>query len=284
MIGQSKELVEFKQQLAGKDVETQLLNYLGQDPVRTRKMQTAVMVSVQKVPELLKCDRQSMLQAVIACAEFNLYPSAISGDAFILPYKGKAQFQLGYKGKIKLLYRAGIEAVDTNIVYKNDIFEYEAGLNPKLEHIPVKFGDDRGEPIGVYAIAVVNGQKLFKAMSKDQVMEFKKLSKSAGSDYSPWKSNDPELWMWRKTAIGQLEKTLPKDELLERAIALDNEDSIVADIPNRRTIDTAALKQDAPTMGTLKANAEKPDEKKKSGLSKEEAADDDLFAGSATGE
>lgn len=279
-----KPLDQFRAQLAHKDLATQLLNYLGQDEARLRKMQSAVIASVQAVPDLLKCDRGSMMQAIIACAEFNLYPSSVSGDAFILPYKGKAKFQLGYKGKIKLLYRAGTQAIDTQIVYENDLFEYEAGLNPRLEHVPVKFGADRGKPVGVYAIAVVNGQKLFKVMGREQVMEFKKLSQAADSKYSPWNSNDPELWMWRKTALGQLEKTLPKDEVLEKAIALDNEMSVVAEIPNRRTIDAAALKENAPTMGALAAKANEKDEpkKEKSKLTPDEQADDTLFAGSGS--
>ncbi len=267
-------LVMFKQQLAGADLQKQLLNYLGQDQDRLRKMQSAVITSVQKVPDLLTCDRNSMMQAIIACAEYNLYPSAVSGEAFILPYKGKAQFQLGYQGIITLLYRAGVDAVNTQIVYDSDTFEYEEGLDSKLVHVPTKFGQKRGEAIGVYAIAAVNGQKIYKVMSRDEVMSIKALSSARDSKYSPWNSNDPQLWMWRKTCLKQLAKVLPKNDTLIEAIGQDNEESVIADIPNRRVINTEALRQDAPTMGKLSNNSEKNGKDKKT---EGEERDDDLF-------
>ena len=218
------ELEVFKAKLVG-DYQKQVANYFMGRKDEAMKFMSAVVNSVQKTPELLKCDGASLMQSFMTCAEYQLYPSNASGEAYVLPYAGKAQFQLGYQGVITLLYRNGIDSINTNIVYSNDTFDYEEGLAPKLVHKPTF--KDRGEAIAVYAVANINGQKLFKVMGRDDVLKFKGFSKSANSTFSPWnEKNDPELHMWRKTCIKQLAKVLPKNNVIAKALEQDNnEDS-----------------------------------------------------------
>lgn len=217
----------FKQDLVG-DFQKHVTNYFSGDKDKSMKFMTSVVRSVQKVPGLLECDKGSLLTAFMSAAELQLYPSSVSGEAYVLPYKGKAQFQLGYQGIITLFYRAGVDSIRTSIVFANDHFDYEEGLEPRLVHKPDAFSKDRGEPVGVYAIAVVNGQKLFKVMSKDEVMKFREFSQGKESKFSPWDpNNDPERHMWRKTAIKQLAKLLPKNETINKAIEKDNQDSVI---------------------------------------------------------
>lgn len=67
-------------------------------------------------------------------------------------------------------------------------------------------------------------------MVKDEVLAFKEFSKSKASEYSPWNpKNDPELNMWRKTAIKQIAKLLPKNEEVFAAIEKDNDESDIGD-------------------------------------------------------
>lgn len=222
-------LDQFKAQLVG-DYQKQVTNYFHGKKDKAMKFMSAVVYSVQKTPGLLECERTTLMHAFMAAAEYELYPSNVSGEAYVIPYKGKAQFQLGYQGIITLLYRAGVEAVNSNIIHQKDHFEYEEGLDPKLVHKPDVFAPGgRGDAIGVYAVAVVNGQKIFKVMSKDEVLKFREFSQSKASEYSPWNAkNDPELWMWRKTCIKQLAKSLPKNETIQKAIAEDNNESVIA--------------------------------------------------------
>ncbi len=67
------------------------------------------------------------------CAEYDIFPSSVSGEAYILPYGTQAQFQLGYKGIIKLLKRAGI-SIYTDIVKENDEFELSSGFEQNIVH------------------------------------------------------------------------------------------------------------------------------------------------------
>lgn len=223
----------FRQMLA-KNYMRQLTNYLGGDERKSMKFLSAAVYVMQKVPKLLECDPATVIQSLMSAAEFELYPSNVAGEAYILPYKGKAQFQLGYQGIITLLSRAGI-ATNSQIVRKNDHFVHEEGANPKLEHKWDSFATDeqRGEPIGVYAILTNTlGQQFRAVMGKEAVMKIKNLSQAKDSEYSPWNSKqDPEMWMWRKTAIKQASKQVPKTEVLQKALAADNEDSVIVKPP-----------------------------------------------------
>jgi recombination protein RecT len=230
------------------DYYKKIVNYFDGDKDRANKFMSAVVYSVQKNPKLLEADKGSLFNAAMACAEFKLYPSNVAGEAFIIPYKGKAQFQLGYQGLVTLLYRAGI-TIQSEIVRKNDVFNYEAGLEPKLEHRPKAFAtaEERGDPVGAFAVATLkDGRTYHKVMSAAEILGFKEFSQAKDSEYSPWKSkNDPELWMWKKTVIKQLAKTIPKTEEIAKAIGEDNEESTVAERNN--ALDAAGPAVGAPS-------------------------------------
>lgn len=249
---------EFRGQLAHRDIQTQILNYFGGDEDVTRKFMSSAVHVCRTVPELLKCNRASLMEALITCADVKLFPSSVSGEAYILPYAGEAKFQLGYQGLITLFYKAGVQAITSKIVYSNEKFEYEEGLNPRLIHIPLM--DNRGEAVAVYAIADLNTKRIFHVMSKADVMKIKDMSKAKNSKFSPWNTNDPELWMWRKTCIKQLGKVLPKNETIAKAIDRDNQDSIVSE---RKTFDAKNVTEGAPTMGSLQVKNKKHGEEKK---------------------
>ncbi len=187
---------------------------------------TAAIDYVRRVPKLLEVTRISLLSALVQAAQFQFMPSGVMGESYIIPYKTEAKFQIGYQGIITLLYRTNkVKGITAQIVYANDEFNYEEGLNPILYHKPAPFGKKRGEAIGVYTVAQLEGgAKTFKVMDKDAVMGIKELSKAKNSAESPWNSDkDPELWMWKKTCLIQHAKTLPKTPELQRAIELDYE-------------------------------------------------------------
>lgn len=181
----------------------------------------SVMKSIEKIPELLKCDPNSVMAAFMEAASLGLYPSDFTGECYVLPYAGKAQFQIGYRGLKTLAYRAGIIKTWTEVVYENDEFEEFLGLN-EIRHRRAK--GPRGNAIGAYARAEVQaGHILSKYMTEDEIMKIKALSQAKGSKFSPWNSgNDPMKWMWQKTAFKQLAKMLPTTADLERAVYLDS--------------------------------------------------------------
>ncbi len=222
----SASLVQFKQDL--NHYEKNIKNLLHQANITPLQFMTIVVNCIQQSPKLLECERNSVMGAVLACAELGLKPTKEQGEAYILPYfdsKTKtfqAQLQIGYQGFQTLMYRnGGIKSLWAEIVRKNDDFHIELGSEPKLVHRPSL--EDRGEPVGAYAVAVINGHRVFKYMSEADIMKIKDISQAGDKSFSPWNSkNDPEKWMWKKTCIKQLSKTLPKSEGLSKGVYYDN--------------------------------------------------------------
>lgn len=205
---------------------TQIQNYFGGNKEEALRFMTSAVDYVRRVPKLLETDRQSLLLALVQVAQYKFLPSGVSGEAYIIPYKSEAKFQMGYQGYLTLVYRTKkVTAIRANIIHENDVFEYEEGLEATLVHKPAGLKNPKGAAIGVYAVAeMVGGGRVFKVMSKDDVMAIKNLSKAKAAKESPWNSDkDPELWMWKKTCLLQLVKVLPKTPELVTAIEQDYE-------------------------------------------------------------
>lgn len=220
------EIEVLRKNMMNEEFINSVTNYYRGNKEEVMAFQTAAIDYVRKVPKLLECDRISLLSAFVQVASFRFMPSGVSGEMYVIPYGKEAKPQLGYQGIITLLWRTGkIKSISANIVYDNEHFEYAEGLELKLEHIPTKFGEKKGKPIGVYVVAhTTTGGKLFKVMSEEDVMAIKNLSKAKSTADSPWNSNkDPEMWMWKKTCLIQMAKLLPKTMELQRAIEIDND-------------------------------------------------------------
>lgn len=163
-------------------------------------------------PKLSECSRNSFLGALMQAAQLGVEPNTPLGQAYLIPFHNnnkkvmECQFQLGYKGMIDLCYRSGeIASVQAHVVYENDKFEYELGLEPKLSHIPA--ADNRGKPIYVYAtFRLKNGGYGFEVMSMSDAKEHgKRYSKTYGS--GPWQTNFEE--MAKKTVLKKVLKYAP---------------------------------------------------------------------------
>lgn len=180
--------------------------------------------AISSNPKLQECTPQSFLGAMMSAAQLGLEPNTVLGESWLLPYNNhgrmEASFQLGYKGLITLAYRSGdVQSIDAQVVYENDTFEYELGLEPKLLHKPAM--KDRGNPIAYYAVyRTKTGGYCFQVMSVDDVSEHaKRYSKSYGSYSSPWKSNFDE--MAKKTVLKRVLKYAPLKSDFARAVAQD---------------------------------------------------------------
>lgn len=167
---------------------------------------------------LQKCDADSFLGAMMQAAQLGVEPNTPLGQAYLIPYGNKVQFQLGYRGMIDLAYRSGeVQNIQAHEVYENDTFEYELGLNPKLRHVPAL--KDRGNVILYYAVfKLTNGGVGFEVMSKEDVETFAK-KKSKTYRNGPWQSDFDA--MAKKTLVKRLLKFAPVKSDFARAVAAD---------------------------------------------------------------
>lgn len=167
-----------------------------------------VLSAVSANPKLADCSPQSFLGAMMQAAQLGVEPNTPLGQAYLIPYAGQVQFQLGYKGMIDLAYRSGeIEVIQAHVVYENDEFEYEFGLEPKLRHVPAR--SDRGDAVCVYAMFKTKaGGFGFEVMSMDDCKKHAmKYSKAYNSASSPWKTSFEE--MCKKTVLKSCLKYAP---------------------------------------------------------------------------
>lgn len=241
-------------------------NYLGSDKKRLMKFLTGVGTAIERTPKLLECDQESVMQAFVNAASFDLDPSGISGECYVLPYKGKGQFQLAYKGLVTMMYRNGIDNIVSGIVREKDTIKLVDG-NIQHEVDPFLSKEERGVAIGAYVKVTFNGKTVSKFMNgKDIMAHGKKFSKSFNSEYSPWKEkNDPELWMWVKTVLIQLSKLLPLGDSLKKAINIDYQDSVVHD-----RMEKAKQQSKTIEMGNLLTKPKDAKDKAKEGKTTEE--------------
>lgn len=172
-------------------------------PERFSRMVTTALTTT---PKLHQCTPESFIGAMLQAAQLGLEPNTPLGQAYLIPYGSVCQFQVGYKGLINLAQRSGeIKNIEAHVVYENDEFKFEYGLNSNLKHIPAM--TNRGEPVWVYAIyRLVNGGYCFEVMSYDECLNHgKKYSKTYKN--GPWQTAPEE--MAKKTMIKKVLKYAP---------------------------------------------------------------------------
>lgn len=178
--------------------------------------------AISNTPKLADCDKKSFLSAMMQAAQAGLEPNTALGQAYLIPYGGKVQYQIGAKGMVELAHRSNTH-VEAHEVYENDEFTYAYGLHSDLHHVPAM--TDRGKVIGYYAIWK-NGENYgFEVMSKEDVLKHaKQFSKTYTS--GPWQTNFDE--MAKKTVIKKVLKYAPlKTEI---ASLINNDETIKTNI------------------------------------------------------
>lgn len=185
-----------------------------------------VTTQVKKSPlmqEAFQNNPSSLFASILLCAELGLSPSEEVGEFYFVPFKGAIKPMLGYKGIVTLFMRTGkVKWISSELVYVDDDFEYELGLEPKLSHIPNDLKPKRSENIfAVYAVAKLDdGEKVFKVMTREEIMAIAQMNGNNNLYFN--EKRDPQNWMARKTTLKQLAKLLPKDYYGKRALSLDD--------------------------------------------------------------
>jgi recombination protein RecT len=152
---------------------------------------------------LRNADAQTVMSAAVVAATLDLPIDPNLGFSYIVPYAGKAQFQMGYKGFVQLALRTGqYQKMNAIPVYKNQFKSFNAlteTLNADFDTI----GEGEIEGYAVY-FELVNGfSKTAYFSKKDLLAHGKRYSKTFGN--GPWQTNPDEMCL--KTAI---KKTLTK--------------------------------------------------------------------------
>jgi len=168
-----------------------------------------VLVSCERVPQLLHCSLHSILNSAMTFACLGLPIDGATGQGFLVPYKGIAQPVIGYKGYNTLAARSGL-TITSGTVREDDEFDFERGSSPFIRHRP-RLGSS-ARIIAFWSCATSPTRSpIIEVLSIDEVMKIKASSAAvkAGRN-TPW--NDPHIGfpaMGEKSARRRLVKSLP---------------------------------------------------------------------------
>ena len=176
---------------------------------------------------LAKAEPATVIGAAAQAAMLDLPINQSLGFAYIVPYKGAAQFQLGYKGYIQLAQRSG-QYVDigAKAVFEGEL-EYENRLLDKF-----KFGERTGDKVIGYLayFRLTNGFEKMLFMELDEMIAHaKKYSKSYSGGTEKWGLADFNT-MAEKTVLKRLlSKYGPLSiESIQMSQALSNDGGVIS--------------------------------------------------------
>lgn len=176
---------------------------------------------------LAKAEPSTVIGAAAQAAMLDLPINQSLGFAYIVPYKGAAQFQLGYKGYIQLAQRSG-QYVDigAKTVYEGEL-EYENRLLDKF-----KFGERTGDKVIGYLayFRLTNGFEKMLFMELDEMITHaKKYSKSYSGGTEKWGLAEFDV-MAEKTVLKRLlSKYGPLSiESIQMSQALSNDGGVIS--------------------------------------------------------
>jgi recombination protein RecT len=177
--------------------------------------------AVKENPKLLQCDPKSLFGAVLLSAEVGLKPNTSLQHSFIIPYKGQAKFQIGYKGLIEIMYRnSRVKQITARAVFENDVFDYGYGLVPYLNHKPAR--KNKGQLECVYATCLVDNEPVFVVVEKAELDAIRNISQTIESKFSPYNNGtDVHNWMEIKAGVKALSKLIPTSNNVEMAKAVE---------------------------------------------------------------
>lgn len=189
--------------------------------------------AVNKNPDLLECTTESLASAIVQAAILGLELSL--GRAHLVPFKNRKKnvkevvFMPGYQGLVDLIRRTGeVSDVWAEVIREADKWEVTYGLDRNIYHKPDFEADDRGNPVGAYAvIKYKDGTLGWMFMHIKEVYEKHrnrsqafKYAESSGSKDSPWHTDEDD--MIKKTVLKKHSKLAPMSIEVQAAAAMDD--------------------------------------------------------------
>lgn len=191
-------MTQISKMLAQSNVQSRFAEMLGK---KAPGFISSLLQVVNSNKLLQNADPQTILNAAATAASLDLPINASLGFAYIVPYKGAAQFQIGWRGLLQLALRTGqYTAINVVEVYQNQFRSF----NAMTEYLDCDFNIEGSGPVVGYAayFRLINGFEKTVYWSKDKVLAHaKKYSQSFGKSFSPWSDESLFDSMAKKTVL-----------------------------------------------------------------------------------
>ena len=211
-----------------------LVNLFGNDEEKAGKFKATIM-NVALDNNLRNCSPASVIKSAIDIAEVGLPLAKNLGQAYIVRYRQDAQAVIGYKGWLALAERCG-KAVKAKPVFHCDEFSMidngwdevirlKANFDERQDH-DVQWVDNNLKGVLVCIKDFTTGVVTNKFVSKELIFKIASKSPSRNSKYSPY--SEWNLEMYTAKAIKYVISKMPMNEIVARAVEVDNERDIQA--------------------------------------------------------
>jgi recombination protein RecT len=161
----------------------------------------AVMITVMNSQALMQCDLNSVMQCAVRAASLQLSCDSSTGQAYIVPFKGKATLIPGYKGLMLMANRTG----KYRYINAGPIYEGESISENRISGELTIMGHRTSDKVVGYiaAFEMFSGYSKTIYMPLTEITEHaQKYSKSYGSKDSPWTTHPKQMAL--KTVLRQL--------------------------------------------------------------------------------
>jgi recombination protein RecT len=183
-----------------------LTKLMGGDKEAVDRFIRLVLTEVRRTPALACCSIPSFMAAAMECAKLRLEPGVL-GECYILPFKNEAQFILGYRGMLTLMWRCGVTAIAYPVYEKDQWTFHRNETGDHYLHVPSE-DPNPGPIVRFFGVATLpDGRRIVHVMPKWKVDEHMKRSPSLNAQRSPWKTDYPS--MGAKTVIRSMHRWIP---------------------------------------------------------------------------
>ncbi|MFQ7297892.1 MULTISPECIES: recombinase RecT [Clostridium] len=169
---------------------------------RAPQYMSSIVNLVNSDTNLKKCEPMSVIASCMVAATMDLPVDKNLGYAWVVPYKDKAQFQIGYKGFIQLALRTGqYKAINVVEIREGELISW----NPLSEEVEIDFTERKSNKVIGYAgyFKLLNGfEKTVYWSKEDMEAHAKKFSKTYNFKNSVWQTDFDS--MAKKTVIRNL--------------------------------------------------------------------------------
>ncbi|WP_286707944.1 recombinase RecT [Psychrobacter sp. UBA2514] len=225
--------IAIKAYMNGQGVQRKLEELLGE---RKDVFLTSALQVVNSNKALQNASPESIFGAVVTAATLNLPINDNLGFAYIVPFKGQASFQMGYKGFVQLAQRSGqFKRISACKTYSGDteqsVYERLTAFLPK---------EPKGEVTGYIAyFQLLNGFEAHLAMTnKEMASHAGQYSQSFKKGYGVWKDNFEA--MAQKTVLKLLlSKQAPLSIVPTLAEAVQADQAIIRDVNGQQSYEYA---------------------------------------------
>jgi len=244
-----------EKELAKKEVKITVKSLISTEQVKARfnevlgKKSGAFLASILSAininPSLSFCDANSVINSALVAATLDLPINQSLGFAHLVPYSGKSQFQIGWRGLVQLAIRTGqYTNIGVTEVYSDELKSYNP-ITEKLNFTPEKNWllrekENDADVIGFFAYFSLKGG--FKKSVYITVAKAKAHGKKFSKTFETGRWKDDFAAMAKKTVLKML---LSKWGILstEIQVAITHDQAIIGENGELNYVDNATVEE-----------------------------------------